>query len=744
MRYFHAILLAGLLAPMATSDTACGDQPLAERRSAYVQWIAENFDRLEPDMDPRDGRLWALNHARLVLDRDLDKANAYFETFGPLPRDADIYFIRFLKTLLDFRDSPRLSEKAEAHIVGFLKAWPHNELSSIAHWPPRHTENHDLMHLTIGLFAQQYRGADISGHVRQIEQFLAWRLQRGFVEWNSKCYQFHFSNPLIVLVDHAPDDTLKHGAQTLLNVLLAERALLSVNGYLAGPAFRCRTADAFGSLTNRKVAYLMDARYDGFLPTVWLAFGLGEPRFDFATARVPGLEPATIHYASSNEPRLKQDEGIFFACSNFRPHTVVSALAKEAKTRKELVYQGQRYLGWPSDSLWQTQHWMPGAIYYDNTPYISMGSVHSDGGILQSRYNSVIFGADPSQGLRVEIAVPNVPSHKRRYEARGRVVQHKNWLLGQGTLYEDGGIHAEQRGVWNIYRVGKGLCAHMELSDSYHVLQVSDLDAFADEASFIAALSIPTRAGDRIEATTIDGDRVVVDLTDMGISINGTPRSHPPKMLHDCEWMQSEYGSGVITIRTKAGSVTFDSADFCPPPYPLPQLAETEFRWGSPVSDGSTTKVNHTRALGGLSSNRETVLKSVSILLPAATESQIRLAVYAGGSLEEGPHAGSPARLLHDFGLTPKGQDGWITLQHPKGVAVPAGTPLWLAWKGKGQKVYVTFQEQPERSIGFQTGHGRWESTVIDIDESKPWPKTWPKDEGKFEPFWYSIFATIQ
>jgi len=69
-----------------------------------------------------------------------------------------------------------------------------------------------------------------------------------------------------------------------------ERALPGIHGYLARPSFRCRTADANGSRTNRKVAYLMDARYDGFLPTVWLAFGLGEPRFDFASARVAGLD----------------------------------------------------------------------------------------------------------------------------------------------------------------------------------------------------------------------------------------------------------------------------------------------------------------------------------------------------------------------------------------------------------------------------------------------------------------------
>jgi hypothetical protein len=44
----------------------------------------------------------------------------------------------------------------------------------------------------------------------------------------------------------------------------------------------------------------------------------------------------------------------------------------------------------------------------------------------------------------------------------------------------------------------------------------------------------------------------------MSIKINGMPRPHPPKMLHDCGPMKSEYGSGMITITTKAGAVTFD------------------------------------------------------------------------------------------------------------------------------------------------------------------------------------------
>jgi hypothetical protein len=266
-----AALLPTTLNAVHANESSDQKKQIEARRSEYLDWIVENFGKLEPPMDPRDGRRWALNHARLVLNRDVAKANGYFESFTSPPRDNDIYLIRFLRTLLDFRDSPRLSDEAEVRIVGYIKDWPRNDRSTRAHWPPAFTENHDLMYLTIGLFAEEYRDGDVEGQIREIKKFIAHRMERGFVEWNSKCYQYHFSNPLIILVDHASDETLRKAAQDLLNIMLAERALLSVNGYLGGPSLRCRTADVNHSLTARKVAYLTDVRYDGFLPTVWLA-----------------------------------------------------------------------------------------------------------------------------------------------------------------------------------------------------------------------------------------------------------------------------------------------------------------------------------------------------------------------------------------------------------------------------------------------------------------------------------------
>jgi len=218
-------------------------------------------------------------------------------------------------------------------------------------------------------------------------------------------------------------------------------------------------------------------------------------------------------------------------------------------------------------------------------------------------------------------------------------------------------------------------------------------------------------------------------------------------MLHDCEWMTSQYGSGRITIKTKAGSVTFDADEIRPEPPDMAALPKGTFRWGNPVSGGLVTKVAHTRALGGLSPPREgIVLQSVSILVPHASDGQIRLAVYAGGTLDGGPHAGTPARLLYDFGKTSQATAGWITLEHPQGgVPLPANTPVWLAWKGTGGKVSLRYQEGFGSGGDFQTTRGRWGSKAIDSDESTPWPTTWPADDGGgFEDYWYSCYMTLQ
>lgn len=526
---------------------------LAARRRRYLKWIVENFGKLEPETRPFDGRLWSLNHARLVWGREVDRASRYFETVQRRPiGDPDFPGTRYLKTLLDFRHSPRLSKKAKQNLKSLFLNWKMNRLSTVARWPAQHTENHDLMYLTIGLFAEHFRGHDVGKHLRELSQSLAWRFERGWVEWNSHRYQYHYSNPLLILAAHAPSVNLRKGAADLMNLLLAERAVLGVGGYLGGPFLRGYDRNRGRSYNaNNACAYYEDHRYDAFLPTVWLAFGLGEPRFDFEKAE--GLKPAGDGFGNGRDPRLNQDEGMFFATCSLAPHPVVRALAAGAATRPELIYKGNRNHGWPVPDQG------PALLYYYNTPHVSMGSLQAFGYSFQTRFMSVLFPVEPAKGLRTVLFDEKKHHPSDHRNERGELVQHKNWLLSRGELIEDGGIFAQKAGPWDLYRVGKGLCAHLELPGHLHLLQVSDLDKYPNQTAFLQALSQPVADAHCIRGVTTDGDQVAVDVRDMSIQTNGKQRRGWTDMLHDSEPMRSRYGSGVIDITTNAGLLTIDN-----------------------------------------------------------------------------------------------------------------------------------------------------------------------------------------
>ena len=125
--------------------------------------------------------------------------------------------------------------------------------------------------------------------------------------------------------------------------------------------------------------------------------------------------------------------------------------------------------------------------------------------------------------------------------------------------------------------------------------------------------------------------------------------------------------------------------------------------------------------------------------------SSVRLAVYAGGRLEKGPHAGQPAELLFDFGETPKGQSGWLTLEHPTGIRIPAATPIWLAWKGNSMSARIMYVDDRLNQDGFQPDRGRWDSQAISLKSTEPWPSNWPQnDPGHFDTARYCAFLRLE
>jgi len=363
------------------------------------------------------------------------------------------------------------------------------------------------------------------------------------------------------------------------------------------------------------------------------------------------------------------------------------------------------------------------------------------------RFFSVMFPERPEQVLRTRLVEADLKAGINSYAyVADRIVQHRDWLIAAGELSASHGLVSRKSGEWDVFHVGRGLCAHVELAGGWHVFQVSDLDKFRDVQSFVAALKLPTIRAGQAHATALNGDRIRVDLKTMAMRVNGAERTTPIKMLHDAPGMTSEYWSGRITIRTTGREVVFNNAALQVAADALPKLGAGHVRWGKPRSGGAATNLAHVRAMGGMSPrDHDTLLKSVSILIPHNKDAAARLAVYAGGSLAQGPQAGSAAKLLFDFGPTPKGQSGWVTRKHPTGVRIPANTPIWLAWKGGGGDASVMYFDELTGQDDFQSTRGRWDSKAINQSPDEPWPLTWPKnDAGAFESARYCGFLTLQ
>ncbi len=500
---------------------------IAERRRAYLERLLAEAD--EGALSKRAVGLWPVNHARLVLGRDLEAANRYFETveYDPAPRlwkdgqwdtrDWDFLGIAVLRTLLDFRGSDRLTDAAKDNLAGMIVNWrqPRPKVNRnndrVAVWPEIHTENHDLMCLTIGCFRELLAGRGVAAHVGHLCRSLAWRFERDWWEWHSPVYQAHYLNPLLVLARHAPSAVLRQGAAHLIQIQLAERALLSVGGYLGGP-FRRGYA-----------AQIADDRNDLYLPVMWLAFGLAEP--------------------------ANLAEGVPFASHDLQPHPVVAALADEAARRPVLHYRGTRHHG---------VYCLRRMICYYNTPHVSMGSIRASAYGFQSRFCNVLFPAEASKSLRTYLPDPDHRSPWDEFNSRGELAQHAGWMVSRGELIAEGGATPERAGDWNLYVVGRGLCAHAELPGGWNVFQVGDLDRWGEGASFVGALHMPRLNESHITGRTVDGDEVAVGIADMTLRVNGE-LAEWTGMLHDADELRSEYGSGRVVLSSPGGTLTLSS-----------------------------------------------------------------------------------------------------------------------------------------------------------------------------------------
>ena len=512
---------------------------ISERRLDIInRYLEANNNPVE---DPYDIKHSRINQARLILNKDIEQANRYFEMVAldkrPMiwpdgtsaDKDWDFMGIDLLRTLLDFSKSGKLSEKARANLRSVFTNWeqPRKEhfkdSDRMARYPVIYTENHDLLCLTIGYFGEVFAGRDTRNHETQLARSLSWRFHRGWSEWHSPCYQVIYLNALLILADHAPNAIIRKSASDLVNIQLAERAALSIRGYLGGPY--CRGYDT----------HISNDRNDSYLSVMWMAFGLPD-------------KADAIPY-----------DGIHFASSGFMPHPEVLRLSEMPAKTASAFHRGTRDCSTRQGVSRQM-------ICYYNTPHISMGALRIFGCAHQPRFFNVMFAAEPSKSLRTYLRHSGTPNPWYPRNERGELCQHQNWLIARGDLVEENKLSPEKVGPFNIYRVDKGLCAHVALEPDLHVFQVGDLDQYADVPLFVNSLSLPVIESGyelkMVRALTTNKDNLEVNLADMSLSINGQPEHDWLDKLYTGPSLFSDWDSGRIEIKTgpTSGCVFSDEA----------------------------------------------------------------------------------------------------------------------------------------------------------------------------------------
>jgi hypothetical protein len=144
---------------------------------------------------------------------------------------------------------------------------------------------------------------------------------------------------------------------------------------------------------------------------------------------------------------------------------------------------------------------------------------------------------------------------------------------------EEGGLTAEQAGTFRIYRVDKGLCAHLALAPDLHVFQVGDLDLYPSPKDFIASLSVPTVEGNTVRART-SGDDISVDISNMSIELNGRPGHDWSDKLYAGPWLFADWDDGRISVRLDSWETVFSDEALRGLFAELPREAEREGKSG--------------------------------------------------------------------------------------------------------------------------------------------------------------------
>lgn len=434
------------------------------------------------------------------------------------------------------------------------------------------SENHKIVQFSNRLLLEEFAApaGDMEIRDRASRQIIMWcreKALRGYTEYASPHYTERTLVPLLNIHDYALDTKhkLRQWSRMAIDQLLAEYALLSINGFRGGAIRRCYQSDIPGYPN----AELNNGVFDSMITAGYIFFD--------------NTDLLPINYRSSDQSVLYN----FAATTSYRPTPVHEALADPARRGNVCLKSARR---WDHEG---SQPQAPDTYWYAwITPHYILSSIRSPAGIV---WEGAVNGGVPYRlsfrdpqamiGTRIsvggspkdDIAVAPDPPNQRP------LFQHRNVLLYHGTtdMYRDiapnipigrGIDHFETDSPYSFFSElgadGEIVYVGVVEQNGIGVMEVRLASQHASWEAFKrdfrdngASLISPVE----IEYETCDRQRIL--LRDGDTYVNGVAKQLDGWPLYDSrlirgDWLNQSPEAGLVTIGDdRTGQLILDFRD---------------------------------------------------------------------------------------------------------------------------------------------------------------------------------------
>jgi hypothetical protein len=525
-------------APAATPSSAPATRRSAATASAPVAASA-------PASRPRRGGrapAWDSLHAALAQRPD-DPAAAeamsnYFATTNDLdytvwngPRnEPDWKMMSYIRTWCQFGD--KLSPKARQRLSDVMRHY--RQLQGFGG-----TENHIINRVCLVMLIDQALGISDEKSAAARENFFRWvwlRGHRGFMEYNSPNYSGRSLMPLLHLVDFSRDEQVRQAAARVLDVMVTEMALVSLDGVRGGPWHR--------AANSRQIT---DSRTDTGYVVSYALFG--------NTASPAGYDVLGVHLATTT----------------YRPPLVAWKLANDRLARGS--YTVRHRVDTVDPRLDAYYHVAPTYIlgcFQNAAPFVNHYYGSTNGANLQPW---VLSFADPTKKLGVWRDLGDVNNAANKNTA---LVQHAGVLLFRGDFLDYGKnlgqpvvaeLGQKRHTLYDLDVPGGHVFVSIVQGGGLGVLEVSQASEWSDFAAFsrkmaaaAATCSLSSKDGrESIIYNSPSADRLVYENGKLSVDENAVSTSDYPLMASP--FARSAWDSGLWDVRYGGAMMRLDFAD---------------------------------------------------------------------------------------------------------------------------------------------------------------------------------------